>query len=364
VQKALRKRVLVLTGAPGVGKTSVIIKTVDALKAKGFSVGGMISREVREGNVRVGFEILNLTNSKHGWLAHGLRDGEHTLLVHGLTDMGHTFSSNVTFIVDTSTPILDNSTPRISIVSPKNETYLGFGYGLPLNFLVSKPIVWAIYSLNNGANVTIFGNITRLSYNTGPNNITVYAVDAAGNVGASETIHFTMVDFHYSPQYNAFLPSPISPVISVFFPQNVAYNASNVPVTFTIDKPISLDESVLNSSLNGFPNVSWVGYSLDGQNNITLHGNTTLTGLPKGAHNITVYANDTYGNIGASQTIFFATKAEPFPTAVAVIVSGASLAAIGLTLLVYFKKRKHSTAKNWKDGNTNLPLLGFTLKQP
>ena len=63
-------RVLILTGAPGVGKTTVLTKTVDALKAKGVSVGGMISREVRESNVRVGFEILDLTNGKHGWLAH------------------------------------------------------------------------------------------------------------------------------------------------------------------------------------------------------------------------------------------------------------------------------------------------------
>jgi nucleoside-triphosphatase len=63
-------RVLLLTGAPGVGKTTVLTKTVDALKAKGVSVGGMISREVREGNVRVGFEILDLTSGKHGWLAH------------------------------------------------------------------------------------------------------------------------------------------------------------------------------------------------------------------------------------------------------------------------------------------------------
>ncbi|MBE3116899.1 NTPase [Candidatus Bathyarchaeota archaeon] len=70
MQKALRKRVLVLTGAPGVGKTTVLSKTVDALKAKGVGVGGMVSREVREGNVRVGFEILDLTNSKHGWLSH------------------------------------------------------------------------------------------------------------------------------------------------------------------------------------------------------------------------------------------------------------------------------------------------------
>jgi len=61
---------LLLTGVPGVGKTTVLIKAVDALKAQGVSVGGMISREVREGNVRIGFEIIDLTNSKHGWLAH------------------------------------------------------------------------------------------------------------------------------------------------------------------------------------------------------------------------------------------------------------------------------------------------------
>lgn len=66
----MRKRVLVLTGAPGVGKTTVLIKTVEALKAKGISVGGMVSREAREGNVRVGFELLDLTSGNQGWLAH------------------------------------------------------------------------------------------------------------------------------------------------------------------------------------------------------------------------------------------------------------------------------------------------------
>jgi nucleoside-triphosphatase len=62
-------RVFILTGAPGVGKTTVLTKTVDALKAKGVSVGGMITREVREDNVRVGFEIVDLTSGKRGWLA-------------------------------------------------------------------------------------------------------------------------------------------------------------------------------------------------------------------------------------------------------------------------------------------------------
>ena len=67
--KDLMTRILLLTGAPCVGKTTVLTKTVDALKAKGISVGGMISHEVREGGVRVGFEILDLSSGKHGWLA-------------------------------------------------------------------------------------------------------------------------------------------------------------------------------------------------------------------------------------------------------------------------------------------------------
>jgi nucleoside-triphosphatase len=66
----LRKRVLLLTGNPGVGKTTVLIKTVSALKTEGYSVGGMISREDREGETRVGFEILDLNSSRRGWLAH------------------------------------------------------------------------------------------------------------------------------------------------------------------------------------------------------------------------------------------------------------------------------------------------------
>jgi len=65
----LEKRILLLTGNPGVGKTTVLLKTVNALKGKGYSVGGMISREVRSDGVRIGFEILDLGTGKHGWLA-------------------------------------------------------------------------------------------------------------------------------------------------------------------------------------------------------------------------------------------------------------------------------------------------------
>ena len=64
------KRLLFLTGEPGVGKTTVLLQTVEALRAEGYGVGGMVSREVRGCGGRVGFEILNLESGERGWLAH------------------------------------------------------------------------------------------------------------------------------------------------------------------------------------------------------------------------------------------------------------------------------------------------------
>jgi nucleoside-triphosphatase len=62
-------RIFLLTGTPGVGKTTVLFKVADALKARGISVGGMVSCEVREDGLRVGFEIVDLGSGKRGWLA-------------------------------------------------------------------------------------------------------------------------------------------------------------------------------------------------------------------------------------------------------------------------------------------------------
>jgi len=65
----LQKRVFLLTGKPGVGKTTVLIEAVRIMKERGCCVGGMISQEVRENNLRVGFKILDLNSGKSGWLA-------------------------------------------------------------------------------------------------------------------------------------------------------------------------------------------------------------------------------------------------------------------------------------------------------
>ena len=59
-----------VTGRPSVGKTSVLLRAADDLKNRGYKIGGMISREVREGGVRVGFEIMDFSTGQRGWLAH------------------------------------------------------------------------------------------------------------------------------------------------------------------------------------------------------------------------------------------------------------------------------------------------------
>jgi hypothetical protein len=122
----------------------------------------------------------------------------------------------------------------------------------------------------------------------------------------------------------SYVPETFSPTISLLSP-SATYNVSSVPLLFTADKVLG-----------------WAGYSLDGAQNVTVAGNFTLTNLPNGSHNVTVYANDTFGNLGASQTINFTiAKPEPFPTATVAVVSGASAVVVVAGLLVYFKKHKH-----------------------
>ncbi len=89
----MKKRLLVLTGAPGCGKTTVLVKTSEKLRAGGFRVGGMISNEVRAGGNRVGFEILDLQTGRKGWLAHvdqtaGPQIGKYRVNIEGLDNVG------------------------------------------------------------------------------------------------------------------------------------------------------------------------------------------------------------------------------------------------------------------------------------
>jgi hypothetical protein len=125
-------------------------------------------------------------------------------------------------------------------------------------------------------------------------------------------------------QYTPFGYGTVPPLISVVSPENRNYTSSHVSLAFIVNKP-----------------ALWMGYSLDGKDNVTLAGNTTIAGLTNGVHNVTVYARDEFENTGASETIIFTVaEPEPFPTMLFATASGVAVAIIGIGLLVYFKKRQ------------------------
>ena len=113
---------------------------------------------------------------------------------------------------------------------------------------------------------------------------------------------------------------------SILSPQNKTYDNETIALNYAIN--------------DSFSNVA---YSLDGQPNVLVSENTTLSSLPDGEHNITVYATDREGNLDSSETVIFtvAKPPESLPTIPVVAVSTASISVAGAGLLIYFKKRKH-----------------------
>jgi hypothetical protein len=113
------------------------------------------------------------------------------------------------------------------------------------------------------------------------------------------------------------IPSPVT----FLLPQNGNFGTSNVALDFVVDNQTSQFE-----------------YSLDGGENVPISGNTTLTGLANGYHNVTVYAVDEFGNTIASETVYFSVDVL-FPTTL-IVASAITIVVIGIGSLYYFKKCK------------------------
>jgi len=113
-----------------------------------------------------------------------------------------------------------------------------------------------------------------------------------------------------------------SPTISIISPENKTYPVEDIPLIFIVSQP-----------------TSWIGYSLDGQANVTITGNTTLSGLSDGSYSLIVYARNTAGNTGASEMVYFSIEIpQHFPTEIAAVVG--IIAIVGAVVFVYFTKFK------------------------
>ena len=156
-----------------------------------------------------------------------------------------------------------------------------------------------------------------------------------------------------------------SSTIQIEKPNSSVIYGNSVPLTFNVSHYLDLNGYAAEFS------VLWLGYSLDDMTpiNITSIPDTGwmsgksppfqtalfLFEVPDGTHKIEVIAQGYFINeIGvyryniSSIPVYF-TVAEPpespttFPTEIVITASGASIIAIGVGLLVYFKKRTKSS---------------------
>jgi hypothetical protein len=239
-----------------------------------------------------------------------------------------------------------DSPPTVSIHSPKNDTDVN---SVLLNITVTKPEDWLdtpiSFSYEPGSGLSqklvtvsfyvdgkVYGSADANSNLSSPfdyslqlenltdgSHILLVRADSTGVVRnwISSTVYEVPVE---SSAATVHFTLDSAPPEVTFLSTAKAYTTPEFPLDFTVNEPLSK-----------------ISYVLDGQENVTISGNTTLTGLTFGAHNVTVYTWDTAGNAGTSETITF-TIAEPVPTTLLIGSVVAVAAVAGLGLLVYLKR--------------------------
>jgi hypothetical protein len=162
------------------------------------------------------------------------------------------------------------------------------------------------YSLDNKANVTIAAETRLLGLSQGTHNVTMYANDTFGNMGVSNMAFFSI--------------DTLPPRIEIILPQNKSYDTVDIQLTFTLNEA-----------------VTYLAYSLDGQEPIKINGNLTLPALANGPHSITVYSTDEVGNSSQKAVSF---NIAPFP--IVTYVAAASVITIILAACYLIIKQKIS----------------------
>jgi len=128
------------------------------------------------------------------------------------------------------------------------------------------------------------------------------------------------------PQAPSSTPVTGSPKITILSPSNLIYDESSIPLLFVLDKP-----------------ANWTGYSLDGLENVTITGNTTLA-VYLMENTASQYMGTAVRHTRTSETIRFTVNSQsPDTNSYGNVV----VVIVGVGLLVYFKKHKREAENAW-----------------
>jgi hypothetical protein len=141
-------------------------------------------------------------------------------------------------------------------------------------------------------------------------------------------------------------------IVEVYKP--VGYGT--VPPRIQITSPENKTYRDVNISYNINRNAQWIGYGIDNQANTTLKGNLKLQNLTQGSHTITIYANDSSGNMGHSNTIFFSIDTIP-PEIVIILPLNQTYGSTDIQLTFNINEPTRELAYSL-DNNTPTPVIG------
>jgi uncharacterized glyoxalase superfamily protein PhnB len=210
----------------------------------------------------------NISFTPNTTLFAGGGNGLKYITVYANDSAGNVNSTTVYFTVNTSALY-------ITVISPENTTYTTTNITLNTTTTANANVT---YSLNGTTNQTLYTDTnsgsTNIIVSDGFYNITYFATDGVSDTNSS-AIYFTV--------------DTTPPEITVTSPTNTTYNTTSIP---------------LNVSANENTSAWWYQYNGNGTN-ITFTPNTTFyAGAADGLKYVTVYTNDSVGNVNSS-TVFF-----------------------------------------------------------
>ena len=251
-----------------------------------------------------------------GSCASVVADGKIYVFSNGLTQIYNPENDNWTVGTPAPSPLIwPNAVATTGLFAPERIYVFGVDAQLPYWQLTTKGFITQSYDPKTG-NWTIANPMQKGRYGVG-----IAVMDDKLFLIGGFTIEFSSTTFDINPTYTYSTVNELyKPVgygsipltISLISPQNTTYGSGHISLAFTTNRP-----------------VAWEAYSLDGQAKETIGGNITLAQLPSGLHSITVYAQDSFGNTAAPQTVTFSIAAPTNGSA-----STFALAGLGVTVLI------------------------------
>lgn len=153
-------RIFLVTGPPGVGKSTLVSRVILKLKSAGVIVGGCTTAERRSEGTRVGFEVKDLTSGRMGELASvtsrfGPRVGRYRV---NLTDLANVGAAGVEAASASSEVIVIDEVGPMELVSPE------FRRAVSMCIESGKPLLAVVHERLEDDLLSELRSIARESY--------------------------------------------------------------------------------------------------------------------------------------------------------------------------------------------------------